>query len=247
MRSATPVARSMLWVGVVPAPAALWGKGRSVKTCWSAPGTDGGSTAAPAPALTTPTSRSPNSPSKSPATTFSSNFRDAHYLYNTLTFADILACVCIDGGDSHALRNFDSHCRCNYGVHLRPNSDAQLAGLSGCCSCRCRNRRRHCLHGSGNAASRQKLGTVHCTQLPISWPARLARCARQYFFREGLRSFQAGPARSYLLAWKRGKSMRSLALVLPVSLILVVSVHSQALTEHAAAAAGAVVGSGAGK
>jgi outer membrane protein assembly factor BamE (lipoprotein component of BamABCDE complex) len=41
--------------------------------------------------------------------------------------------------------------------------------------------------------------------------------------------------------------MRSLALVLPVSLILVVSVHSQALTEHAAAAAGAVVGSGAGK
>jgi hypothetical protein len=41
--------------------------------------------------------------------------------------------------------------------------------------------------------------------------------------------------------------MRSLALVLPASLILVVSVHGQALTEHAAAAAGAVVGSGAGK
>ena len=41
--------------------------------------------------------------------------------------------------------------------------------------------------------------------------------------------------------------MRSLALVLPASLILVLSVHGQALTEHAAAAAGAVVGSGAGK
>jgi len=41
--------------------------------------------------------------------------------------------------------------------------------------------------------------------------------------------------------------MRSLALVLPASLILVVGVHGQALTEHAAAAAGAVVGSGAGK
>jgi len=41
--------------------------------------------------------------------------------------------------------------------------------------------------------------------------------------------------------------MRSLALVLPASLVFVVSVHGQALTEHAAASAGAVVGSGAGK
>jgi|HubBroStandDraft_6_1064221.scaffolds.fasta_scaffold376831_2 outer membrane protein assembly factor BamE (lipoprotein component of BamABCDE complex) len=41
--------------------------------------------------------------------------------------------------------------------------------------------------------------------------------------------------------------MRSLAIVLPASLILVLSVHGQVLTEHAAAAAGAVVGSGAGK
>ena len=41
--------------------------------------------------------------------------------------------------------------------------------------------------------------------------------------------------------------MRSFALVLPASFILVLSVHGQALTEHAAAAAGAVVGSGAGK
>jgi hypothetical protein len=41
--------------------------------------------------------------------------------------------------------------------------------------------------------------------------------------------------------------MRSLALVLPVSLMFVVSVQGQALTEHAAAAAGAAVGTGAGK
>ena len=41
--------------------------------------------------------------------------------------------------------------------------------------------------------------------------------------------------------------MRSLALVLPASLIFVVSVHGQALTEHAAAAAGAAIGTGAGK
>jgi hypothetical protein len=41
--------------------------------------------------------------------------------------------------------------------------------------------------------------------------------------------------------------MRSLALVIPASLILVAGIHGQALTEHAAAAAGAAVGSGAGK
>jgi hypothetical protein len=41
--------------------------------------------------------------------------------------------------------------------------------------------------------------------------------------------------------------MRSLALVLPASLIFVVSVHGQVLTEHAAAAAGAAIGTGAGK
>jgi hypothetical protein len=41
--------------------------------------------------------------------------------------------------------------------------------------------------------------------------------------------------------------MRSLALVLPASLIFVVGVHGQALTEHAAAAAGAAIGAGAGK
>jgi hypothetical protein len=41
--------------------------------------------------------------------------------------------------------------------------------------------------------------------------------------------------------------MRSLVLVLPVSLMFVVGVHGQALTEHAAAAAGAAVGVGAGK
>ena len=41
--------------------------------------------------------------------------------------------------------------------------------------------------------------------------------------------------------------MRSLALVLPASLIFVFSAHGQALTEHAAAAAGAAVGVGAGK
>jgi hypothetical protein len=41
--------------------------------------------------------------------------------------------------------------------------------------------------------------------------------------------------------------MRSLALVLPASLILVFSAHGQVLTEHAAAAAGAAVGVGAGK
>jgi hypothetical protein len=41
--------------------------------------------------------------------------------------------------------------------------------------------------------------------------------------------------------------MRSLALVLPASLIFVASVQGQALTEHAAAAAGAAIGVGAGK
>jgi len=41
--------------------------------------------------------------------------------------------------------------------------------------------------------------------------------------------------------------MRSLALVIPASLILVAGIHGQALTEHAAAAAGAAIGSGAGK
>ena len=41
--------------------------------------------------------------------------------------------------------------------------------------------------------------------------------------------------------------MRSLALVIPASLILVASIHGQALTEHAAAAAGAAIGTGAGK
>jgi hypothetical protein len=41
--------------------------------------------------------------------------------------------------------------------------------------------------------------------------------------------------------------MRSLALVLPASLIFIVGVHGQALTEHAAAAAGATIGAGAGK
>jgi hypothetical protein len=41
--------------------------------------------------------------------------------------------------------------------------------------------------------------------------------------------------------------MRSLALVIPASLILVAGIHGQALTENAAAAAGAAVGSGAGK
>jgi hypothetical protein len=41
--------------------------------------------------------------------------------------------------------------------------------------------------------------------------------------------------------------MRSLALVLPASLMFVVGVHGQALTEHAAAAAGAAIGTGAGK
>jgi len=41
--------------------------------------------------------------------------------------------------------------------------------------------------------------------------------------------------------------MRSLALVLPATLIFIVGVHCQALTEHAAAAAGAAIGVGAGK
>lgn len=41
--------------------------------------------------------------------------------------------------------------------------------------------------------------------------------------------------------------MRSLVLVLPASLILIASAHGQALTEHAAAAAGAAIGAGAGK
>jgi hypothetical protein len=41
--------------------------------------------------------------------------------------------------------------------------------------------------------------------------------------------------------------MRSLALVLPATLIFIVGVHGQALTEHAAAAAGAAIGVGAGK
>jgi hypothetical protein len=41
--------------------------------------------------------------------------------------------------------------------------------------------------------------------------------------------------------------MRSLVLVLPASLMFVVGVHGQALTEHAAAAAGAAIGVGAGK
>jgi hypothetical protein len=41
--------------------------------------------------------------------------------------------------------------------------------------------------------------------------------------------------------------MRSLALVLPASLVFAVIVQGQALTEHAAAAAGAAVGTGAGK
>ena len=41
--------------------------------------------------------------------------------------------------------------------------------------------------------------------------------------------------------------MRSLALVLPASLIFVIGVQGQALTEHAAAAAGAAIGTGAGK
>ena len=41
--------------------------------------------------------------------------------------------------------------------------------------------------------------------------------------------------------------MRSLALVLPASLIFIVGAHGQALTEHAAAAAGAAIGAGAGK
>jgi hypothetical protein len=41
--------------------------------------------------------------------------------------------------------------------------------------------------------------------------------------------------------------MRSLALVLPASLIFVVTLQGQALTEHAAAAAGATIGTGAGK
>jgi len=41
--------------------------------------------------------------------------------------------------------------------------------------------------------------------------------------------------------------MRSLALVLPATLMFAASVHGQVLTEHAAAAAGAAIGSGAGK
>jgi hypothetical protein len=41
--------------------------------------------------------------------------------------------------------------------------------------------------------------------------------------------------------------MRSLALVLPASLMFVAGVYGQALTEHAAAAAGAAIGVGAGK
>ena len=41
--------------------------------------------------------------------------------------------------------------------------------------------------------------------------------------------------------------MRSFALVLPASLIFAAGVHGQALTEHAAAAAGAAIGTGAGK
>jgi len=41
--------------------------------------------------------------------------------------------------------------------------------------------------------------------------------------------------------------MRSLALVLTASLVFITSVHGQALTEHAAASAGAAIGAGAGK
>ena len=41
--------------------------------------------------------------------------------------------------------------------------------------------------------------------------------------------------------------MRSLVFVLPASLLFIASAHGQALTEHAAAAAGAAIGTGAGK